>query len=280
MANEDPRPAIRSLTPTVCALCDVPQPRDCSAEPLEPVLEVSRSAFGEGACERCLVFAPDALGDHLRAREPELFAAVERAAPFPVALQAEVPSMTPVCFASMFTGAPPSVHGIRRYERPQLACDTVFDAFARAGRRVAIVAVRDSSIDLVFRGRAVDYYSEKYDPWVTERVIGLLAAGRHELIVAYHQEYDDVMHAVGPFHPRARRGARNSIEAFTDLSAAVDSAWGALNRLLIFAPDHGAHDDPASGGGNHGTEAAEDMHVTHYLGIRAHGSGAARAPRK
>jgi hypothetical protein len=32
-----------------------------------------------------------------------------------------------------------------------LACDTVFDALVRAGKKVAIVAVRDSSIDLIFR---------------------------------------------------------------------------------------------------------------------------------
>src|SRR5258706_14345046 len=54
-------------------------------------------------------------------------------------------------------------HGIKRYERPVLSCDTIFDALARAGKKVAIVAVRDSSIDLIFRERPIDYFSPTYD---------------------------------------------------------------------------------------------------------------------
>jgi len=168
----------------------------------------------------------------------------------------------------MFPGAGPERHGIRKYEKPVLSIDTVFDAFARAGRRVAIVAVHDSSIDRIFRGRALDYFSEKYDPWVTEKALALVAADRHDLVVAYHQEYDDVMHATGPLAPRALRGARNHVEAFADLAAAFDSAWARHPRALVFAPDHGAHPDPATGGGAHGTAADADMDLAHYWAIR------------
>jgi hypothetical protein len=264
----DPRPTIASVAPTLCGLCGVHVPFDGSAPPLATVLDRAHDALGGRTVCRCLVFAPDALGDQLRAARPDLFERVAAVAPLAVPLRSIDPPWTPVCFASMFTGAGPERHGIRTYEKPVLSIDTVFDAFARAGRRVAIVAVQDSSIDRIFRGRALDYFSEKYDPWVTEKALSLVAADRHGLIVAYHQEYDDVMHATGPLAPRALRGARNSIEAFTDLAAAFESAWARHPRALVFAPDHGAHPDPSTGGGAHGTAADADMDLTHFWAVR------------
>jgi hypothetical protein len=266
--SSDTRPTIASVAPTLCSLCGVPAPFDSVAEALEPVLDAARQALGIEPVRRCLVFAPDALGEQLRLVRPDLLEAVTARAPLAVPLRSIDPPWTPVCFASMFTGAGPERHGIRRYEKPVLAIDTVFDAFARAGRRVAIVAVRDSSIDRIFRGRALDYFPQMYDPWVTEKAISLLAADRHDLVVAYHQEYDDVMHALGPAHPRALRGARNHVEAFADLAAAFDTAWARYPRALVFAPDHGAHPDAATGGGAHGTAVDADMDVTHYWAVR------------
>jgi hypothetical protein len=264
----DPRPSIACVASTLCALSGLRVPFDCSAPALEPVLALARGALGSEPVRRCLVFAPDAFGDQLRAARPDLFDRVAAVAPLVVPLRSIDPPWTPVCFASMFTGAGPERHGIRKYEKPVLSIDTVFDAFTRAGRRVAVVAVQDSSIDRIFRGRALDYFSEKYDPWVTEKALSLIAADRHDLIIAYHQEYDDVMHAVGPVHPRALRGARNHVEAFTDLTAAVDSAWARHSRALVFAPDHGAHPDPSTGGGAHGTNAAADMDLAHFWAVR------------
>jgi len=261
-------PTIASVAPTLCGLFGIRAPFDCGVPALEPVLGPARESLRDEPVRRCLVFAPDAFGSQLRPVRPDLFAAVAAAAPLEVPLRSIDPPWTPVCFASMFSGAMPERHGIRKYEKPALAIDTVFDAFARAGRRVAIVAVQDSSMDRIFRGRALDYYSEKYDPWVTEKAISLVAADRHDLVVAYHQEYDDVMHALGPAHPRALRGARNHVEAFVDLAAAFEEAWARHPRALVFAPDHGAHPDPSTGGGAHGTATDADMDVAHFWGVR------------
>jgi hypothetical protein len=266
--DADPRPTIASVTATLCGLCGVPLPFACGAPALETVLAFGRDVLGGTAVRRCLVFCPDALGDQFVAARPDLAATVTALAPLRVSLRSIDPPWTPVCFASMFTGAEPAVHGIRRYEKPVLSVDTVFDAFAREGRRVAIVAVADSSIDRIFRGRPLDYFSQKYDPWVTEKAIALVAADRHDLVVAYHQEYDDVMHALGPAHPRALRGARNHVEAFADLAAAVEDAWAHHPRALVFAPDHGAHPDPATGGGAHGTADRADMDLAHSWLLR------------
>jgi hypothetical protein len=276
MNDTDLRPTIASVAPTLCALCGVGLPFDSEAGALEPVLELARAALDGETVRRCLVFAPDALGDQFTAARPDLAAAVAATAPLVVPLRSIDPPWTPVCFASMFTGASPARHGIRKYEKPVLAIDTVFDAFARAGRRVAIVAVADSSIDRIFRGRALDYFSEKYDPWVTEKALSLVAADRHDLVVAYHQEYDDVMHALGPAHPRALRGARNHVEAFADLAAAVEAGWARHPRAIVFAPDHGAHDDPLTGGGAHGTAADADMDLAHFWAVQPPALGTVR----
>ena len=70
-----------------------------------------------------------------------------------------MPSVTPVCYGSIFSGAAPSVHGIQKYEKPVLQVETLFDVFPKAGKRVAIVCCNNCSIDMIFRKRQVDYYS-------------------------------------------------------------------------------------------------------------------------
>lgn len=168
----------------------------------------------------------------------------------------------------MFTGAAPDQHGIRKYEKPVLQCDTLFDALQRAGKRVAIVSVKGSSIDLIFRGRAIDYYSETYDPDVTKRVISLMKADRHEFILAYHQEYDDAMHKTGPFTEEALQAAKNNVRAFVSMNGAFDEYWQRYNRMVAFVPDHGGHMDDALGRGTHGADIAEDMELKHFYGFR------------
>lgn len=259
---------IQALTPTVCDLLRIDHPARCSVPALAGVLEAARTALGGRPASRALVFAPDAIGNHLREHLPALFAPVLAMVPAEAPLRSVTPSKTPVCFASMFTGAPPSVHGIREYAKPVITTDTLFDAAVRGGKRVAIVAVADCSIDLIFRNRDLDYFSLKYDCWVTEKALQLVREDRHDLIIAYHQEYDDVMHAAGPFARRALRGAGNAFAAFTELSEAMDEAWAGRDRALVFAPDHGAHLDPSTGGGSHGTEMHEDLEVWHFYSFR------------
>ena len=64
--------------------------------------------------------------------------------------------------------------GIEKYEKPVLRCESIFDTLSSTGKLVAIVAVRNSSIDLIFRDRPIDYYSKDDGPEVEERVIVLL----------------------------------------------------------------------------------------------------------
>ena len=257
---------IAGLAPTICGLMGVPPPALSTAAPCAPVIERIMAQSGLSRVAKVLIYAPDALGTLFIHRHRELFAPVLDRAPVSIELRSMTPPKTPVCFASMLTGAPPEAHGIRLYERPVLSCDTLFDALLRAGKRPAIAAVRDSSCDLIFRGRGMAYFSEEYDPQVTDRAIELLKADQHDLVLAYHQEYDDSLHASGTESGRSMAAAQHHVADFVRLGQAFDKYWARYDRLIILAPDHGGHDFPEGGKGGHGDDIPEDMLVTHFFG--------------
>ncbi|MBN1423949.1 hypothetical protein JXA88_05265 [Candidatus Fermentibacteria bacterium] len=266
--NADLDGTITALAPTLAALLGVDSPVIFHAAPVRKLLEAAGAALGNEHARRCLIYAPDAFGLHLAGPASCLFDQIRKVAPVEVRLRSMRPSKTPVCFASMFTGAPPEVHGIRRYERPALTCDTIFDVVLRAGKRVAIVAVEGCSMDLIFRGRAIDYFSEDYDPEVTEATLGVLQLDRHDLVVAYHQEYDDLLHETTPFSPRALRAAERHVESFRRMARVAHRAWRRHPHAVVFAPDHGAVLDPATGKGTHGGDSPDEMNVAHFWGFR------------
>lgn len=222
-----------------------------------------------GGVKKILVYAPDAIGRRMVTVHPELFAGFAAAGFKRLDLRSVYPPKTPVCFASMFSGLPPAGHGITQYEKPQLACRTVFDALPAAGLKAAIVAVKDSSMDLIFRGRPVDYHSEADDAAVTARALALIEAGAHDFILAYHQEYDDVLHEATPWTPEAVTAAGRHAAAFLELAAAFDKKWAGTPRAALFAPDHGAHIDKATGKGAHGDDCPADMDLAHFWRVSA-----------
>lgn len=261
-----PSHGIGAITPTVCDLMGIERPRESQEEPISAVLTACRGADWSRV-ERCLVYAPDAIGRSLLEREADMAMRLARVAPVVTPLRSVFPSKTPVCFATMFTGAPPRVHGIQAYERPILECDTLFDSLIRAGKRPGIVSVEGSSVDIIFRGRHMDYFSESYDGEVTERALDLIEADRHDFILAYHQAYDDILHETAPTAPEALAAVEYHIDAFIDMVVTARRRWEGRVGLVAFAPDHGAHLDPQTGMGTHGSTAPEDMNVLHFFGI-------------
>jgi hypothetical protein len=217
-----------------------------------------------GGVKKLLIYAPDAIGLGLIGKHPELFGGLKAAGFRKFNLQSVYPPKTPVCFASMFTGLRPEGHGIQQYEKPVLSCRTIFDALPAHGVRTAIVAVNDSSIDLIFRCRKVDYYSGQDDGAVTRIALELLNAGDYDCLLVYHQEYDDLLHASDPWNEAALSAVKRHLRAFGELTSAFERKWAALPRAALFAPDHGAHTDPATGKGAHGDNIPADMDVAHY----------------
>jgi hypothetical protein len=257
---------IGGVTKTICDLFGIECENGSLEDSLEPVVE-NAIALGIDRCERVLLYAPDAIGFQLCVAFPHVIVPAAKEASIVVRLESVVPPVTPVCFATMFTGQPPSIHGIRKYEKPVLRCKTLFDRLIDAGKRVAIVAVNNSSIDLLFRDRALDYFSERYDSEVTERTLQLLEADGHDFILAYHQEYDDTLHLTTPQAEAAIEAMQRHVASFVQLARAVDRSWGSYHRMIGFVPDHGGHIDPNTGRGTHGINTPEDMDVQHFYGV-------------
>jgi len=250
---------IASVTPTLCRLLGIEPPSVCRAPVLEPVL-----ALAPARVDRVLVYAADAIGRVFLDNHPELKKRLAAASDVEVELRAMTPPKTPVCYASMFTGAPPEVHGITKYERPVLACDTLFDALARDGKWVAIVAVKDCSVSIIFRNRPIDYFIEADDAAVLDRTLSLFAGDRYDFILSYNQGYDDELHRTRPDSPEALAAAVRHVETFERLQSVTDQHWAGYSRALVFTPDHGAHYDAAKGKGDHFDDIPDDMDVLHF----------------
>ena len=261
---------ITAITPTVSELLDIEPPSLSDCQALPEVLEASRAELGTRPVQRCLLFCPDAIGAWLPEKYPSMFDAVARRAPLRLRLRSVVPPKTPVCWASVFTGARPETHGIRPVNpRPTFHGDTLFDAMLRARKKVAIVAVTDSSMDRVFRGRDLAYFPERYDPEVTDRVLSLVEADAHDVIVAYQQEYDDVMHQTTPESAEALRAVEHHVEAFRVVAEAVLTGWRPYDHAIMWLTDHGTHVDALTGRGTHGDDIPDDMAVEHFFGFQS-----------
>ncbi|MCF7810585.1 hypothetical protein K9N50_06320, partial [bacterium] len=248
------------------------QPEICDADSTKEVIEAVRIRKGIDKIEKCLVFCPDAIGFHVNREFPELIKEVAAITDLTVPLSSVYPPKTPVCFTSMFTGAMPEVHGIREYVKPVLGCDTLFDALVRANKKVAILAIENSSLELIFREREINYFAGESDQHVTEKCIELLKQNELDFIVAYQQQYDDTLHQLNHYCSEAQDAIKNHVQAFKEIMAAWNEHWINYNRLLIFAPDHGAHFDKDLGHSNHGDDIPEDMQVLHYYKFESRGN--------
>ena len=259
--------SICSLASAVAHILGIEPPSLAVSPVPAPVLRETSIVLNGRAAERCLIFAPDAIGKHLASVCENEFSAIRRICKVEIPVQSVMPSKTPVCFASMFSGAKPQVHGIRHYQKPVLQCDTLFDALIRSGRVPAIVAVRESSMDIIFRGREMDYYSEGHDSDTTIRTMELMLENRCDVIVCYQQEYDDILHRTQPFSKEALSAVKRHVNSFCELALSAREAWRGKSYALVFAPDHGAHIDPDTGNGTHGDDIPEDMELFHWYKI-------------
>lgn len=260
---------IGDLTPTLCALFGVPEPAECGAAGVAAVVDQAEHLTGRpGGIARGLIFCPDAVGEVHRQKYPEKLARVEKLAGFRIPSASVMPSVTPVCYGTIFSGASPTVHGIRKYEKPVLEIPTLFDVFAEAGKEVAIVAVNGCSIDTIFRRRKVDYYSFRTDAQSFEMTKKLLEEDKYDLIISYYTSYDHLSHKHGPYAPVSEDALETAVRYFEELTALTERVWQRADRVVAWVPDHGNHvvDEHS---GTHGTNTPEDMVVNHFYRLRA-----------
>ena len=216
--------------------------------------------------DRTLIYNPDAIGMWLFQKYTDEFSKVLENTQLALPVQTVLPSVTPVCFGTMYTGAMPSTHGIMRYEKRIIETDSLFDRLAEAGKKVAIVAVENSSMAIIFGKRKVDYYILPYDEEVNQKAKELIKEDNYDVIVVYNQEYDDKMHATYPESEVALQAMKNQINAFSELADAVRENWTNHNALICCVTDHGIHTGD-NGKGTHGYAVEEDLNVMHFFGV-------------
>lgn len=247
---------IRCAAPTMAAMLSVPQFTD--ALPIPEVLEKTG-----GTADRVLMYNPDAVAWWIFEKYHALFEPILEDS---LVLQTEsvMPSVTPVCFASIYSGLMPADHGIRSYTKPVLTCETVFDALIRAGKKPVICSTGTDSISMIFREREMDYFIFDTPDEVNAKAEELIRLNRHDLIVVYNGNYDGTMHRYGPEAEESLDALRHNIAAYGHLTALAEEVWGkaGLRYAAGFVTDHGCHEIDG-GCGSHGLDMPEDMNVVH-----------------
>lgn len=257
--------SITGTAATIATLLGAESPR-CAEKPISHVLEFALRAFGKARADRVFMYNPDAIAMWIFQKYTELFEGVFKNTQLGLPLKTVMPSVTPVCFASMYTGAVPAIHGIQSYTKPVLKTDTVFDALIRAGKKPVIVATEGDSMSKIFLEREMDYFFYPSVDECNEKAFELIEKDEYDLIALYNGNYDGKMHKFSPEGTEAIDALKANVKAFEAIGESIRTHWKNRDAALFFAPDHGCHE--IDGGlGSHGLEMPEDMNIMHFYGM-------------
>ena len=258
----------RSLD-TVCAalaqLLGAEKPEK-AADPAPELLSLAEKAFGGARADRIFMYNPDAVAEWVYRKYPFQLKYTKAASDLELPLCTVMPSVTPVCFGTLYTGAQPKVHGITRYEKPVIAIDTLFDALIRAGKKPAIVADSECSMGKIFLNRSMDYYIFDSLPEINACAARLILEDRYDFIAVYNGNYDSVMHRYGPESSEALGELSANDEAYAQFMELIRTHWTAHNTLTGFAMDHGCHEIDGHCG-SHGLDMPEDLNICHLYRV-------------
>ena len=235
-------------------------------QPLEAISRLVQANSDSGKVDRIFMYNPDAVAMWLYQKYTEFYLPLQQYPGLMLPLRTVMPSVTPVCFGTMYTGAMPEVHGIRSYVKPVIKIDTLFDALIRAGKKCAIVSTEGDSLSCIFMEREMDYFICPTVDECTEKALELVAEDKHDFILLYNADYDSTMHRYAPESEESLGVLRKNIRVFDTIAKTIRQPWGEHRTLLGFAPDHGCHE--IDGGlGSHGLDMPEDLNVLHFYTI-------------
>lgn len=224
--------------------------------------------------DRIFMYNPDAIGQWVCEKYPHYTFEIRESTELELPLRTVMPSVTPVCFGTMYTGAQPEVHGIRKYEKPAITIDTLFDAMIRAGKKCLIISNTNCSLDQIYRGRDMDYIDVKKHYDINAAAAKAILEDKYDFIVCYNGNYDFWQHRYGPEAPEALAELKFNSAAATTFARMIQENWTGHNTLFGFAMDHGSHEIPAFEKrpgliyrGTHGEEIPEDINIVHRYQI-------------
>lgn len=216
--------------------------------------------------DRILMYNPDAIAQWIYEKYPNLLKEVIDLTEQEVPMCTVMPSVTPVCFGTMYTGAQPTVHGIRKYEKPVITIDTMFDALIRAGKKVCILGDTKCSMCHIFLERDMDYFPFETTGEINAKAAELIMKDEYDFIAVYNGNYDAQMHKTAPEGLASLCELRANSEAYAMFDALVRTHWQAHNTLMGFAMDHGCHEIDGDCGA-HGLDMEEDLNIVHLYKV-------------
>ena len=216
--------------------------------------------------DRVFLYNPDAIAQWIYEKYDDMFVEIKQKMDIEVPFSTVMPSITPVCFGTMYTGAQPQIHGIQAYVKPVITIDTIFDAFIRSGKKAAIVSTTGDSMSAIYLERAMDYFIYDTVEQVNAKAVELIAADNYDFIAVYNGNYDTYMHKFGPESVEALGELRANLEAFDMFYEKIAEHWNSHNTLLGFAMDHGCHEIDGNCG-SHGLDMEEDINIVHLYKI-------------
>ena len=268
MENNPIKAEVRSLD-SLCASLSYAmgvEAPSLAAEKNEFLASYVDQAFGGEKADRVVMFNPDAIARWIYEKYPHFLKDALAFGELELPLTSVMPSVTPVCFGTMYTGTQPEVHGIQSYNKPVIRIDTLFDALLRAGKKPALVTYGDSSLGRIYLEREMDYFHfEKGAGGISvanAKAMELILRDEHDFILLYNGNYDAVMHKFGPESPEALAELRLNAHIYACIGRLIEEHWKGHNTLLGFAMDHGCHEIDGDCG-SHGLDMPEDLDITH-----------------
>ena len=216
--------------------------------------------------DRIFMYNPDAVAKWVFDKYSYILRDVVSVTDVSVDFETVMPSVTPVCFGTMYTGAQPAVHGIQKYEKPVITIDTIFDALIRNGKKCVIVAETNSSLSKIYLERDMDYFIYDTIGEVNAKASEIIVEDKYDFVVVYNGNYDTVMHKFGPESKEALAELGANVKAYAMFDAMIQNNWQKHNTLIGFAMDHGCHEIDG-GCGSHGLDMDEDLYITHRYKI-------------
>ena len=240
---------------------------ECAASASSELCEYVDKSFGGKKADRILMYNPDAIAQWVYEKYPQLLDLVKLETELALPFCSVMPSVTPVCFGTMYTGAQPEVHGIRKYEKPVIKIDTLFDALIRAGKKPVIIAQSECSMSKIYLEREMDYFIYDSIDEVNAKAAEVIMNDEYDFVAVYNGNYDARMHKFGPESIEALGELRSNARTFATLCHLVKKHWKSHDTLVGFAMDHGCHEldskEPGGKCGSHGLDMDEDLNIVH-----------------
>ena len=253
---------ITGVAKTITDIAGIDAPKEAESS-IDIIVNYAKILFGKRQADRVFMYNPDAIALWLFQKYTDLFEKAFLQSNIQLPVLSLMPPVTPVCFASMYTGAAPAIHGIEAYEKPVVKTDTVFDAFIRAGKKPAIVSTANDSLSCIFLERDMDYFIYDTHEECNNKALELIKEDKHDFIVLYNGNYDTVMHRSGVESNEAMNELKENIETYCRLIKYIEKHWKNHRTMIGFCPDHGCHEIDGNLG-SHGLDMAEDMNIIHF----------------